>query len=158
MLKQGLINRDLLACAAELGHTDSFVIADCGLPIPEHVPVVDVSLEFGYPEFFDVAGRLLPHIVAGSVVVAKEAPPRLVRNLPSMCQMRSKRLSAMRSSSGWLRTRSSWYAPVLWFRIRMWSSAAACPSRFLATWRQSVRPGAAGRKRAPWSGISLVSP
>lgn len=41
MLKQGLINRDLLAYAAELGHTDSFVIADCGLPIPEHVPVVN---------------------------------------------------------------------------------------------------------------------
>ena len=36
--------------------------------------MVDVSVEFGYPEFFDVTGRLLPHIVAESVVVAKEAP------------------------------------------------------------------------------------
>lgn len=81
MLKQGLINRDLLAYAAELGHTDSFVIADCGLLIPEHVPVVDVSVEFGYPEFFDVTGRLLPHIVAESVVVAKEAPAAFAEEL-----------------------------------------------------------------------------
>ena len=97
MLKQGLINRDLLAYAAELGHTDSFVIADCGLPIPEHVPVVDVSVEFGYPEFFDVTGRLLPHIVAESVVVARKPPPRLVRNLPSMLRIPSNRLLVMRS-------------------------------------------------------------
>lgn len=49
MRKSGLLNPALAGAVARLGHTDTFVIADCGLPIPHEVPVIDLTLIFGIP-------------------------------------------------------------------------------------------------------------
>lgn len=49
MRKSGLLNPALAGAVARLGHTDTFVIADCGLPIPHDVPVIDLTLTFGIP-------------------------------------------------------------------------------------------------------------
>ena len=49
MRKSGLLNPALTSAVARLGHTDTFVIADCGLPIPHDVPVIDLTLTFGIP-------------------------------------------------------------------------------------------------------------
>lgn len=51
MKKTGLLNPDLNYAIARLGHTDTWAVADCGLPIPEHVDVIDLSLVFGVPSF-----------------------------------------------------------------------------------------------------------
>ena len=47
MRKSGLLNPALTSAVARLGHTDTFVVADCGLPIPHDVPVIDLTLTFG---------------------------------------------------------------------------------------------------------------
>ena len=39
MKKLGHLNRDIARVLACLGHTDSIVIADCGLPVPPGVPM-----------------------------------------------------------------------------------------------------------------------
>ncbi|WJZ03118.1 D-ribose pyranase [Corynebacterium freiburgense] len=80
MKKQGLLNPELNRRIARLGHTDTFVIADCGLPIPTHVPVIDLALVFGIPRFADTVEAVLNEVVIEGVTIAKETPAE-VRSL-----------------------------------------------------------------------------
>ncbi|MBP1947431.1 D-ribose pyranase [Virgibacillus litoralis] len=54
MKKSGILNRDIATVLAKLGHTNTIVIGDCGLPIPNEVPCIDLSLEIGTPKFTSV--------------------------------------------------------------------------------------------------------
>lgn len=73
MKRGGLLNPDLASAVARLGHTDTFVIADCGLPIPAGARVVDLSLVFGIPRFADVLAAVLSEVVVEGAVAAVEA-------------------------------------------------------------------------------------
>ncbi|AOM81785.1 D-ribose pyranase [Salisediminibacterium beveridgei] len=72
MKKKGILNRDLAAIFASLGHTDQVVIADCGLPVPDHVLCVDLSLEQGTPAFKDVVRIVLEDLEVEKMILAKE--------------------------------------------------------------------------------------
>ena len=54
MKKSGLLNPQLCAAVARLGHTQTFVVADAGLPIPHEVPVIDLAVVLGTPRFQEV--------------------------------------------------------------------------------------------------------
>ncbi len=54
MKKNGILNSNISNVLSQLGHTDTIVIADCGLPIPDGVLKIDVSLRPGFPSFSDV--------------------------------------------------------------------------------------------------------
>lgn len=73
MKKNGLLNPDLNRAVARLGHTDLVVVADCGLPVPAAVPVIDLALVFGIPRFTEVLDALLAEIVVEGAVAAEEA-------------------------------------------------------------------------------------
>lgn len=73
MKRTGLLNPDLASAIARLGHTDTFVIADCGLPIPQGVRIIDLSLVFGIPRFADTLSALLTEVVIEGAVAADEA-------------------------------------------------------------------------------------
>lgn len=73
MKKQGILNPALCAAVARLGHKDQVVVADCGLPVPHAVPVVDLALVFGVPRFEQVLDALLAEIVVEGCVLAEEA-------------------------------------------------------------------------------------
>lgn len=73
MKKSGLINPALVAAIARLGHTQTFAVADAGLPIPRRVPVVDVSVALGLPEFADVLDAILGEVVIERAWAASEA-------------------------------------------------------------------------------------
>ena len=73
MKKQGHLNRDIARVLAGMGHTDSLVIADCGLPIPEGVECIDLSMSLGVPGFFDVLDSVLADFKAERAVFASEA-------------------------------------------------------------------------------------
>ena len=51
MRKTGILNVAICKAIASLGHTEYLVIADPGLPIPEGVQVIDISLVNGVPGF-----------------------------------------------------------------------------------------------------------
>lgn len=72
MKKSGLLNPDLNRAIARLGHTDTFVIADCGLPVPTDVPVIDLALVFGIPRFADVLRAILDEIVVEGFTISSE--------------------------------------------------------------------------------------
>ena len=73
MLRSGIINPDLLAGLARLGHTDTFVIADPGLPVPYDVPIVDLSFVYGSPTFREILEGIAQQAVIESAILADEA-------------------------------------------------------------------------------------
>lgn len=73
MKKTGILNAELNAGLSRLGHGDLVVVADCGLPIPPGVQVVDLALVHGVPRFVDVLDALLGDAVFQECVVATEA-------------------------------------------------------------------------------------
>lgn len=67
-----MINRDIAASLAGFGHTDHLVIADCGLPIPNNVPCVDLSYEVGKPSFIDILDAVLSDFEQEDAFIARE--------------------------------------------------------------------------------------
>ncbi|WP_042267531.1 D-ribose pyranase [Paraburkholderia heleia] len=73
MKRHGHLNRDIARVLARMGHTDSLVIADCGLPVPDGVECIDVALALGVPDFFAVLDSVLADFKAERAVFASEA-------------------------------------------------------------------------------------
>lgn len=84
MRRQGILNPQLAARINRLGHTDTFVVADCGLPVPADVPIVDLSLVFGIPRFADVLTALLKEVVVEGVTLASGTPSEVRGLLPAV--------------------------------------------------------------------------
>lgn len=87
MRKHGILNAQLAGLLARLGHTDTVVVADCGLPVPAEVPVVDLALVFGIPRFDDVFTALLAELEVESVTVADQAPQMVHDLIPEGVEM-----------------------------------------------------------------------
>lgn len=72
MKKHGILNSHIAKLLADLGHTDTIVIADAGLPVPPGVPKIDLALTLGTPGFREVT-----KLIADEMVVEKvTADPR----------------------------------------------------------------------------------
>lgn len=72
MKKKGILNSDISVILSDMGHTDKIVIADCGLPIPEDVVKIDISLSLGNPKFIDVLYEVLKDMKVEKVILASE--------------------------------------------------------------------------------------
>ncbi|MBC7442288.1 MAG: D-ribose pyranase [Ramlibacter sp.] len=73
MKRRGILNAELSGALARLGHTDVVLLADCGMPIPRGVPVIDLALVHGIPRFEQVLDALLEEMVFQGCVAAEEA-------------------------------------------------------------------------------------
>ncbi|MCY8072958.1 D-ribose pyranase [Bacillus inaquosorum] len=72
MKKHGILNSHLAKLLADLGHTDKIVIADAGLPVPDGVLKIDLSLKPGLPAFQDTTAVLADEMVVEKVIAASE--------------------------------------------------------------------------------------
>ncbi len=72
MQRHGILNSHIAKVLADLGHTDTICIADCGLPVPEGVQKIDLALDFGVPSFEQVVSIIAEHMKAEAIHVAKE--------------------------------------------------------------------------------------
>ena len=72
MKRDRLLNREIVAEVAALGHTEYLCIADCGLPIPKGVKVIDISITAGKPSFLDVLDAVREELVIESIILASE--------------------------------------------------------------------------------------
>ncbi len=72
MQRHGILNSHIAKVLADLGHTDTICIADCGLPVPEGVQKIDLALDFGVPSFEQVVSIIAKHMKSEAVHVAKE--------------------------------------------------------------------------------------
>ncbi|MCT4793600.1 MULTISPECIES: D-ribose pyranase [Exiguobacterium] len=78
MKRHGILNSHISKVLTDLGHTDTIVIADCGLPIPAGVARIDLALELGTPSFVDVVRIVADDMAVEQVTLAteiKEANP-----------------------------------------------------------------------------------
>lgn len=72
MKKQGIINVQLAGLIAGLGHKDTFLIADGGMPIPKGVEIVDLALCGGVPTFKQVMDMILFETEIEGYYIAEE--------------------------------------------------------------------------------------
>lgn len=59
MKKIGILNQPISSVIAGLGHTDTLVIADAGLPIPAETQRIDLALTEGIPSLIDTVSHLV---------------------------------------------------------------------------------------------------
>jgi D-ribose pyranase len=72
MKKIGILNQPLSAVVAGLGHMDTMVIADAGLPIPAETQRIDLALTEGIPTFLDTLSTVLMEMQVERAIVAEE--------------------------------------------------------------------------------------
>ncbi|MGC9181943.1 D-ribose pyranase [Thermogladius sp.] len=76
MLKSQIIHPELLYELSKLGHTDVFVIADAGLPVPLGKKRIDLAFAPGRPGFLEVLEVVLRNVVVEKAVLASEIKDR----------------------------------------------------------------------------------
>lgn len=72
MNKTGLLHDDLSMVIAMLGHKDTLIISDAGLPIPESTFRIDLAVRCGMPPFLDVLEAVLQELAVETAMVTKE--------------------------------------------------------------------------------------
>ena len=72
MKKTFLLNIKISELIASLGHGNSLVISDAGLPIPPGVPLIDLALTRGVPNFRIVLEAVLSEMCVESHILSSE--------------------------------------------------------------------------------------
>jgi D-ribose pyranase len=72
MKKNGILNSHISEVLSRMGHTDTIVIADCGLPIPDETIRIDLSLKKGTPSFMETLEAVLEDMKIEKVTFAEE--------------------------------------------------------------------------------------
>lgn len=72
MKRAGVLHPQLAHTIASLGHGDTLVIADAGLPIPAGVERIDLAFAPGKPIFLDVLDAILSEMEVEAAVLANE--------------------------------------------------------------------------------------
>ena len=72
MKKTGPLNSEISYLISRLGHTDTIVISDAGLPIPKGVQRIDLALVPGKPSFIEVLDGVLMEMKVEKVTIATE--------------------------------------------------------------------------------------
>jgi D-ribose pyranase len=73
MKRTGLLHAELNRVIAAMGHTDTLVIADVGLPVPPGVPCIDLAVLPGTPSFASVFEAVYAELAVESATIASEA-------------------------------------------------------------------------------------
>jgi D-ribose pyranase len=72
MKKQGVLNKPISNLIADMGHTDSLVICDAGLPIPSRSERIDLALRCGTPGFIETLEAILGDLQVERAAVATQ--------------------------------------------------------------------------------------
>ena len=72
MKKTSLLNQPVSSVIAGMGHKDTLVVGDCGLPIPDGPLRIDLALYKGLPTFLDVLEAVLSELCVEKVTIASE--------------------------------------------------------------------------------------
>ncbi|WP_455818489.1 D-ribose pyranase [Pseudomonas cerasi] len=72
MKKGTLLNSDISSVISRLGHTDSIVIGDAGLPVPQGPQRIDLAVTHGIPTFLQVTHAVTSEMQVESAIIAEE--------------------------------------------------------------------------------------
>lgn len=71
MTETGILNREIAAQIAKMGHTDMMLIADAGLAVPNTTPVIDISLKENIPTSIEVLEEVLKHFSVEKIIYSQ---------------------------------------------------------------------------------------
>ncbi|MDR4949593.1 D-ribose pyranase [Neobacillus cucumis] len=71
MLELNVINREIAAEMAKMGHTDMMMIVDAGLAVPNSTKVIDLSLSVGVPTTLEVLDAILQYFSVEKIIYSK---------------------------------------------------------------------------------------
>jgi len=72
MKKTTLLNDEISYAVARMGHTDTLVICDAGLPIPKGPERIDLAVSKGIPSFLSVLESILSELEVQKIIIASE--------------------------------------------------------------------------------------
>ncbi|CUZ41160.1 D-ribose pyranase [Serratia marcescens] len=96
MKKGVLLNSDVSAVIARLGHTDQLTLCDAGLPIPAAAQRIDLALTQGVPTFMQVFAAVTQEMQVESAILAEE----IVKQNPSLHEALLAELTALGQRQG----------------------------------------------------------
>ncbi|WP_159567311.1 D-ribose pyranase [Budvicia diplopodorum] len=96
MKKGTLLNSTLSWAISRLGHTDTLVIGDAGLPVPAGVERIDLALTHGVPSFLQVFDAVTDEMQVEKAIVAAE----IADKNPQMHQQLLTRLNELEQRQG----------------------------------------------------------
>lgn len=70
--RTGIMNSEIAAVVARMGHGDLLAIGDAGLPVPAGTKRIDLALEPGTPPFLQVVRVVLTELQVERALVARE--------------------------------------------------------------------------------------
>lgn len=73
MRPDGLWHGGLVQLIVSMRHHDTIVIADAGLPVPQHVPTIDLGWSRRQPRLLPVLDAVLTELVVERATIATEA-------------------------------------------------------------------------------------
>lgn len=68
----GILNAELSRVIAETGHKDLLTVTDAGLPIPQNIERIDLSLIPNIPRFIEVLKAVLDELCVEEIIMAEE--------------------------------------------------------------------------------------
>lgn len=72
MKKGRVLNADISSVISRLGHTDTLVVCDAGLPVPRNTQRIDMALTQGVPSFMQVLEVVTAEMQVESAIIATE--------------------------------------------------------------------------------------
>lgn len=72
MKKTGILNADIAAVVAGIGHLDTLTVADAGLPIPDNVRRIDLVVRPNQPRFMEVTSAIFEELTVQEAIIARE--------------------------------------------------------------------------------------
>lgn len=86
MKSSGILHAELSEIIARIGHGQTIVISDYGLPVPSDTFMIDLAIRRGIPAFLDVLKSVLDELVVESATVATELKDT---NAPLLAEIQS---------------------------------------------------------------------
>lgn len=71
MTETGILNREIAAEMAKMGHTDKMMIVDAGLAVPNTTKVIDLSLSMNVPTVIEVLEEVLKHFSVEKIIYSQ---------------------------------------------------------------------------------------
>lgn len=87
MKRSGVLNQPISTVIAGMGHLDTLVIADAGLPIPWETNRIDLALKKGVPGFLETLEVVLDELKVETAIVAEEiysASPKMAEKIEKL--------------------------------------------------------------------------
>lgn len=72
MKKTGILHGELSKIIGEMGHKDTILIGDAGMPIPKDVKFIDLAIKRGVPGFLDVLEAIYSELEVEEYIIAGE--------------------------------------------------------------------------------------